>query len=82
MQSYWTFIAMDIAAERTREADRHRLAALAQRHAPSRDRSIRHGAAVVAATISRLSAGLVRRLDECVAEDLASTIGVPSQTAH
>jgi Trp operon repressor len=79
MQSYWTYLALD-AAERTREADRHRLAALARRDGP--DRSIRHRVAVAVATISRLSAGLVRRLDECVADDLASTIGTPSPTAH
>lgn len=80
MQSYWTYIALDIAAERTREADRHRLAALARRDGP--DRSIRHGVAIAAATISRLSAALARRLDACVADDLATSFGAPSPSAH
>jgi hypothetical protein len=73
MHSYWTFIALDIANERTREADRYRLAALARGAQPVRDRSVRHGVAVVAAAISRFSAAVVRRLDECVADDLADS---------
>jgi hypothetical protein len=75
MQTYWTFIALDIAKDRAREADRHRLAALARSAAPARDRSLRHGAAVLAAAVSRFSAGVVRRLDDCVADDLANSFG-------
>jgi hypothetical protein len=78
MQSYLTYIALDIANERAREADRHRLAALARSAAPARDRSLRHGIAVAAAAISRFSAAIVRRLDECVADDLADSFGAPS----
>lgn len=80
MHTYWTMIALDIANERAREADRHRLAALARSAAPARDRSIRHAIAVAAAAVSRFSAGVVRRLDECVADDLANSFGasVPS----
>jgi hypothetical protein len=72
MNTYWTFIALDIANERAREADRHRVAALARSAYPDSDRSVRHAVAVAAAGFSRASAALVRRLDDCVADDLAS----------
>jgi hypothetical protein len=78
MQSYLIYLALDIANERAREADRHRLAALARSAAPARDRSLRHGVAVAAAAVSRFSAGVVRRLDECVADDLAESFGTPA----
>ena len=82
MQSYLTYIALDIANERVREADRHRLAALARSAAPARDRSLRHGIAVAAAAVSRLSAAVVRRLDECVADDLTDSFGAPASSAR
>jgi hypothetical protein len=75
MNTYWTFIALDLANERTREADRHRLAALARGAHPGRDRSVRHATALAVAALSRASAALVRRLDECVADDLAARFG-------
>jgi hypothetical protein len=78
MQSYLIYLALDIANERAREADRHRLAALARSAAPARARSLRHGVAVAAAAVSRFSAGVVRRLDECVADDLAESFGTPA----
>ena len=74
MHSYYTFLALDIAADRAREADRQRLATLARRAYPDRDRSVRRGLALAAAALSRGSAALVRRLDDCVADDLASGI--------
>ena len=82
MQTYWTFIALDIANERAREADRHRLAAIARRARPGRDRSIRHVAAVAAAGVSRASAALVRRLDDCVADDLATGFGKAAPSSN
>jgi hypothetical protein len=82
MNTYWTYIALDIANERAREADRHRLAAIARAGAPARDRSLRHAAALAAAAVTRLSAGLVRRLDGCVADDLAHSFGAPASSTH
>ena len=72
MHSYYTFIALDIAAQRTAEAARERLAATAQR---DRDGSVRRTAAVGLAAVGRLVAGTVRRLDACVADDLAESLG-------
>lgn len=71
MHSYYTFIALDIAAQRTREAARERLAATAT---ADRDRSARRAAALALAAVSRLVAGTVRRLDACVADDLAKSV--------
>ena len=71
MQSYYTFIALDLAAERSREADNQRLAAIAK---SGRDGSTRRTVAVGLAAVGRLVAATVRRLDECVADDLAESI--------
>jgi hypothetical protein len=71
MHSYFTFIALDLAAERSREADNQRLAAIAN---SGRDGSTRRTVAVGLAALGRLVAATVRRLDECVADDLAESI--------
>jgi hypothetical protein len=71
MHSYYTFIALDLAAERSREADNQRLAALAS---DGRDGSTRRTIAVGLAALGRLVAATVRRLDACVADDLAESI--------
>jgi hypothetical protein len=71
MHSYYTFIALDIAAQRTSEAARERLAATAHQ---DRDRSTRRSVAVALAAVGRLVAGTVRRLDACVADDLAKSL--------
>jgi hypothetical protein len=71
MHSYYTFIALDIATQRSAEAARERLAATARQ---GRDGSMRRTAAVTLAALSRLVAGTVRRLDACVADDLAESL--------
>jgi hypothetical protein len=74
MLNHWAIIALDIAAERTREADRQRLAALYRAgrvNSPSRLRRI---SALTVAAISRGLAGLTRRLDGRVADELADTL--------
>jgi hypothetical protein len=71
MHSYYTFIALDLAAERSREADNQRLAAIAR---AGRDGSTRRTVAVGLAALGRLVAATVRRLDECVADELAESI--------
>ena len=74
MQSHWSLIALDIAAERSREADRHRLAAIARGYGASNPSRSRQLAARAVAAVSRSSAWLTRRLDECVADDLADAL--------
>jgi hypothetical protein len=74
MQSHWSLIALDIAAERAREADRHRLAALARGASGSSPSIGRRAAARAVASMSRAFARLARRLDECAADDLADAL--------
>jgi hypothetical protein len=59
--NYLTLIALDVARERTLEADRHRLARLATAGRPG---FTRRAIARVAAAFSVGAAGVARRLDE------------------
>ena len=64
MQSYYTFIALDLANERSRETQRRRLLDIARASDPEQPSSFRRSAAALVATISRASGRLARRLDE------------------
>ncbi len=75
MMLYQALVALQLAEERRREADQHRLAALARAGRPQNDRSIRRSTAVALASVSSAAASLVRRLDQCVADDLAERLG-------
>ena len=70
----YAFLAMDIAHERAHEADRHRLAAQARAGITERPSLPRRGLAHGFAFVSRGSASLTRRLDECVADDLGRSL--------
>jgi hypothetical protein len=75
MLLYEAFVALELAEERRREADQDRLAALARAGRTKKERSIRRSTAVVFASVSAVAASLVRRLDQCVADDLAERLG-------
>jgi hypothetical protein len=62
VHSFYTFIALDVARERAREAEQHRLLAVDPADLP--DRSIRRSAAAAIAAVSRASGRIARRLDE------------------
>ncbi|HET9346784.1 MAG TPA: hypothetical protein VFO05_13910 [Candidatus Limnocylindrales bacterium] len=64
MNSYYTFIALDLARQRAEQADMHRL--LAGDDWERSDRSIRRSAAAAIAAVSRASGRIARRLDENV----------------
>jgi hypothetical protein len=66
-------IALDIARERTLEADRYRLARSVQSDSPG---ALRRGLARVAASVSSAAASVARRLDEDVLDG-----ELPSHTA-
>lgn len=72
---YQAFVALEIAEQRRREADQDRLAALARAGRPENDRSFRRSTAIALASLSSATASLVRRLDACVADDLAERLG-------
>lgn len=74
MNSYLVYLALDIANERTNEADRYRLAALA-RGDYAEPGLARRVAARALAWVSRSSASVVRRLDDCIADDLIDSFG-------
>ena len=69
------FLALAIDEERRRTAARQSLARLAadSRESPRRS-SPRRRLALGLAAVSRISAGAVRRLDACLADDLARTL--------
>jgi hypothetical protein len=56
MHSYYTFIAFDLARERAAEADRHRLAALANRGSAE--------VGVVRRIVARVAVAVARAADE------------------
>ena len=70
----YSLIALDIARERSRQAERSQLASSFVRTGPSRTNRLRHLAAQLLAGFSRGSATIVRRLDSCVADDLGRTL--------
>jgi hypothetical protein len=70
----WTLYALEVARDRRREIEHHRLLAEARLDAPSRPSRFRRPAALAFAALSRGSAAAVRRLDDCVAEDLGRTL--------
>jgi hypothetical protein len=70
----WTLYALEVARDRGRELEHHRLLAEARHDDTSRPSRFRRPAALALAALSRGSAAAVRRLDDCVAEDLGRTL--------
>jgi hypothetical protein len=66
VQSYYTFIALDIARQRAHEAEQERLVHLARASHDETRRSFRHSAAALVAAVSRASERLARAIDENV----------------
>lgn len=71
-----TLYALDLARERERDFTLDRLVAEARRSRPSGPSRFRRPVAQVLAGLSRVSAAAVRRLDECVADDLDRSLAV------
>jgi hypothetical protein len=74
MNHFYTMVALDIARDRTRDAEMSRRASLAAAAGPGRPGIIRRGLANGFALISRGSAATVRRLDDHTADDLRRTL--------
>ncbi|MBA3234995.1 MAG: hypothetical protein H0T59_03240 [Chloroflexi bacterium] len=70
----WTLYALEVARDRQREAERDRFIAQARAAQPAPPSRLRRPAALVLAALSRGSAAAVRRLDDCVAEDLGRAL--------
>ena len=71
--NFYSLIALDIARERSLEAERYWLAASFAGATPSRGAALRRIAATALAAVSRSAANAVRRLDSRVADDLGRT---------
>jgi hypothetical protein len=70
----YSFLALSLANERAAEADQYRRWATAKSLAPSSPSLLRRSLARVMAGVSRGSAGIVRRLDSCIADDLGRSL--------
>lgn len=70
----WILYAHEIARDRERELDYDRLAAEARLGMAARPSRLRRPAALLLAALSRGTAVAVRRLDECVADDLGRSL--------
>jgi hypothetical protein len=70
----WTMYALEVAHDREREMRRARLVDLVRAGTPEHPSRLRRPAALVVAAVSRGSAAVVRRLDECVADDLGRAL--------
>jgi hypothetical protein len=70
----YVMLALDIARERSLEAERHWLATAVSGGAPRRPSRVRRLAAGLLVAISRSAAGAARRLDTRVADDLPRTL--------
>jgi hypothetical protein len=78
MSHFYTYIAMELANDRAREAAHDYRAAQLRHGLPARPSAVRHGLANGMAALSRGSAAVARRLDECVADDLGRSLA-PSE---
>lgn len=70
MNHYYTFLALDLSRDRVLQAARDRRALEAAAGMPYRPNLLVRGLANGLALVSRGSTAAVRRLDECVADDL------------
>jgi hypothetical protein len=70
----YAFLALDVARQRSREAEARWLEASLTAGDPSRPSRLRRGTARLLASVSRGTASVVRRLDDCVADDLGRTL--------
>ena len=77
MQSYYTLIALDLANERSREAQRRQMLDIARASDPEHKGSIRRSTAAFVATLSRASGRLARRLEAAVRKLGEDAVPVP-----
>jgi hypothetical protein len=74
MSHFYTYIALELANDRAREAAHEYRAAQLRHGLPARPSVLRHGLANGMAALTRGSAAVTRRLDECVDADLRKAL--------
>jgi hypothetical protein len=72
--NHWALIALDVANEQARDLKHRQLVAEARAGRPARTPVVRRALANSLAVVSRRSAAAVRRLDDCVADDLGRSL--------
>jgi hypothetical protein len=70
----WTMYALEVARDHERELQYDWLAAQARAGQTQRPSRLRRPTALLLAAFSRGSAAAVRRLDDCVADDLSRSL--------
>jgi hypothetical protein len=70
----WTLYALEVARDRERELQYDWLAAEARAAQPPKPSRLRRPVAIGLAALSRGTAAAVRRLDDCVADDLGRAL--------
>jgi hypothetical protein len=76
VQSYYAFLALDLANERARDAEDQWRLRMLREGLQDRPSLIRRALARSTAAISLGAAAATRRLDECVADDLGRSLAV------
>lgn len=71
---YYALRALELAKERSAEAEQARLGARFAAGQPQRPSVVRRGLALGLAAVSRGSAAVVRRLDDCIADELSRSL--------
>ncbi len=74
MSHFYAYVALQLATDRVREFEDARRAAQFRAGQPARPSWLRLGLAHGLAAVSRGSAAAVRRLDDCVADDLSRSL--------
>ena len=74
MHYYYAMRALELARDRSAEAELARLRASLAAGQPERSSSVRRRLALGLAAVSRGSAGVVRRLDDCIADELGRSL--------
>jgi hypothetical protein len=71
---FWTYYTLEVTRDRERREAQRRLLDELRRSDPDHPSRVRRGAALALASVSRRSAAAVRRLDDCVADDLGRAL--------
>jgi hypothetical protein len=75
----WTLYALEVSRDRDREMRDQRLLADARADLAGHPSRLRRPVALILAAMSRGSAAAVRRLDDCVADDLGRSLAPSEQ---
>jgi hypothetical protein len=76
VQSFYALLALDLAAEKSRQIDEEVRSRMLLEDLPERSSFVRRALARGTAAISLGAAAATRRLDECIADDLGRSLAL------